>query len=465
MGNSHRDVVVIGAGLAGLVCAYRLKTLGIDVALVEKADRAGGVIQSERIDGYLIERGPNSSQGTEELMALVEELGIIDQLAEGDPKAPAYVYFNRQLHAVPAGPGAFVSSRLLSARGKLRILAEPFVPVRQSDEEESVASFARRRIGSEAAERMVKPFVSGIYAGDAEKLSVQAAFPRLSNLETRYGGLIRGTMAKAREARMAQKSAAAVLDKAAPTRRRLVSFNTGMGFLTDTLGKRIGEDLMTGITNLRFQISDSTKELLVSFDHAGHSEKIAARRVILATPSLAASRLVAPISGKLGELLEAIEYPPLAVLYLSYDKSAIKNQLNGFGFLAAPAEKLNILGCVWNTSLFKDRAPAGKALMTVFIGGARNPGVAGLPDAELASIAHGELQNILGISAEPRVVAVTRWERAIPQYNLGHKARVERIEEILKQIPGLSLIGNYLHGVSTGDVIKEADRVAREIAV
>ncbi|HWP42486.1 MAG TPA: protoporphyrinogen oxidase, partial [Blastocatellia bacterium] len=185
MRDSHRDAVVVGAGLAGLVCAHRLKRLGLDVALLEESHRAGGVIQSERIDGHLIERGPNSSQGTEELMALVEELGIMDQLAEGDPKAPAYVYFNRQLLAVPAGPGAFLKSRLLSARGKLRILAEPMVPVRVSDEEESVASFARRRIGSEAAERLVKPFVSGIYAGDAERLSVQAAFPRLANLETR----------------------------------------------------------------------------------------------------------------------------------------------------------------------------------------------------------------------------------------------------------------------------------------
>jgi oxygen-dependent protoporphyrinogen oxidase len=235
-----------------------------------------------------------------------------------------------------------------------------------------------------------------------------------------------------------------------------------MGFLTDTLGKRIGEDLLVGISNLKFDNSNSRGEFVVSFDHSGNHRQITAKRVILATPSLAASRLIAPISDELGELLEAIEYPPLAVLYLSYDKSAIKNPLNGFGFLAAPAEKLNILGCVWNTSLFKDRAPAGKAMMTVFIGGARNPGVVGFPDAELASIAHGELQNILGISAEPRVVAVTRWERAIPQYNLGHKARVERIEAILKQIPGLSLIGNYLHGVSTGDVIKEADRIARE---
>jgi oxygen-dependent protoporphyrinogen oxidase len=162
---NHRAVVVIGAGISGLVCAYRLKTLGVDVALIEKSDRVGGVIQSERTEGFLIERGPNSSQGTEELVALVEELGIIDQLVEGDPKAPAYVYFNKRLHAVPSGPGAFLTTNLLSLAGKLRIFKEPFVPALRSDYEESVGSFARRRIGPEAGERLVASFVSGIYAG------------------------------------------------------------------------------------------------------------------------------------------------------------------------------------------------------------------------------------------------------------------------------------------------------------
>ena len=192
MSNDHTQVVVIGAGIAGLVCAYRLKSLGTDVLLIESSNRVGGVMQTDVIDDYLIERGPNSSQGTEELMALVDELGLMNELAEGDPKAPAYVYFNGQLHAVPSGAGAFIKSKLLSIGGKLRIFAEPFISKRTANEEESVLSFARRRIGREAAERMVAPFVSGIYAGDAEKISVQAAFPRLWNLEAVYGGLIRG---------------------------------------------------------------------------------------------------------------------------------------------------------------------------------------------------------------------------------------------------------------------------------
>ena len=460
---NHRAAVVIGAGISGLVCAYRLKTLGIDVALIEKSDRVGGVIQSERIDGFLIERGPNSSQGTEELLALVEELGITGELAEGNPKAPAYVYFKGRLHPVPSGAGAFIKSDLLSLGGKLRIFKEPFVPMRRSDSEESVASFARRRIGREAAERMVAPFVSGIYAGDADKLSVQAAFPRLANLETGYGGLFRGAFAKAREARRARKGASAVLDKATRTRRRLCSFQSGMGFLPRTLASKIGEDLLTGCEDLRVERSADSLAFNVEFERGGNRHVLICERIILATPSRAASSLVADISAELSSLLDEIDYPPLAIVSLAYDQSTVSTPLDGFGFLVPPSEGMNILGCVWNSSLFNNRAPKGKALVTVFIGGARNPAAARAADAELVSTVHGELQKVLGISSDPQVVAITRYERSIPQYNLGHFARVQRIESLIGDLTGFTLIGNYLHGVSTGDCIKEADRVAKNI--
>ena len=461
---NHHAVVVIGAGISGLVCAYRLKALGVDVALIEKSNRVGGVIQSERIDGFLIERGPNSSQGTEELLALVEELGIMSELAEGDPKAPAYVFFRGRLHRVPSSPGSFIKSQLLSLSGKLRIFREPFVPVRRSDSEESVASFARRRIGREAAERMVAPFVSGIYAGDAERLSVQAAFPRLANLETSYGGLFRGTFAKALEARRAKKAASAVLDKAAPTRRRLCSFRSGMGFLTNTLASKLGEDLFTGCEGLRVERAADSVGFDVAFARGNNNQSLVCDRIIIATPANIASSLAAPFSAELSRLLGEIEYPPLSIVSLAYDQGSVRTPLDGFGFLVPPSENLNILGCVWNSSLFKDRAPNGKALITAFIGGARNPGAARLADDELVSIVHNELQRVLGISSDPRVVAITRYERSIPQYNLGHFRRVQLIQKLQSDLDGLTLIGNYLHGVSTGDCIKEADRIAREIA-
>jgi len=258
-----------------------------------------------------------------------------------------------------------------------------------------------------------------------------------------------------------------VLDKAAPTRRRLVSFREGMGFLPHALAARLGEDLITGITDCRIQSGFQNRDgrdFAVEFNRSGNQNRVACKNVIIATPSSVASLLVAPMAKELSEMLDEIQYPPLAIVYLAYKKSAIKRPLDGFGFLVAPAEGLNILGCVWNSSLFEGRAPAGVALLTIFIGGARNPQAARLEEGELTATAHSELQKVLGISAEPQLVAITRWERAIPQYNLGHAARVRRIESLLEEIPGLNLIGNYLHGVSTGDVIKEADRVAKEVA-
>ena len=481
MRHDHKQVVVIGAGIAGLTCAHRLKSLGADVLLLESSGRVGGVMQSEPIDGYLIERGPNSSQGTEELMALIEELGLMDELLEGDPKAPAYIYFKGALHAVPSGAGEFIKSRLLSTAGKLRIFAEPFIGKRKTGDEESILSFARRRIGREAAERMVAPFVSGIYAGDAEKISVQAAFPRLWNLEATYGGLIRGSIAKAREARRAKRAARAVLDKAAPTRRRLVSFKRGMAVLPQTLAAKLGEDLITGVADMALRIADSrpvdvaqavglrddpsspSPGFNIAFNHGGNTHQIAAGQVIIATPAKAAASIIKPASTELSQLLDGIYYPPLAILYLAYDLASVRTRLDGFGFLVPPSEGMNILGCVWNSSLFAGRAPQGKALLTVFIGGARRPETARLPDAELVAMAHAELQNVLSITSEPTVIGITRWQRAIPQYNLGHRDRVRRIEALLDGLPGLHLIGNYLHGVSTGDVIKEADRVARKV--
>jgi oxygen-dependent protoporphyrinogen oxidase len=462
MPQHHKDVIVIGAGISGLVCAYRLKTLGVDVALLEKSGGVGGVIQSERIDGFLIERGPNSAQGTEEFVALVDELGITDELVEGDPRAPAYVYFDGRLRPVPSGPGAFIHSDLLSVGGKLRILKEPLVPVRRSESEESVASFARRRIGREAAERLVAPFVSGIYAGDAEQLSVQAAFPRLANLETGYGGLFRGMFAKAREARKARKSAAAVLDKAAPTRRRLCSFRSGMAFLPQTLASKLGEDLLAQCASLNVSRSDAG--FRIQFQRETNRVEMTCDQLIFATPAHVAASHVDSFSPQLGALLREITYPPLAIISLAYPKTAIATPLDGFGFLVPPGEQMNILGCVWNSSLFANRAPDGMALVTVFVGGVGNPDAVNNSDDQLASIAHRELDRVLGIALDPRVVAITRYARSIPQYNIGHFARVQRVGSLVGECRGLRLIGNYLHGVSTGDCIKEAGRVACEVA-
>jgi oxygen-dependent protoporphyrinogen oxidase len=368
--------------------------------------------------------------------------------------------------------------------GKLSLLGEPLRKTRVSDEEESVASFAARRLGPQIAERFVAPFVSGIYAGDSKKLSVQAAFPRLAILERDHGSLIRGAFALLAKKRKA-KTVADTTKK--PKTKRLCSFKEGMGFLPKTLAAKMGEDLMTGCGGISVTVSDSrdgaktqrTKistgvsaadetqakaRFTVSFERLGITEQFTSDNVVIATPARAAAALARPLSEPLGHLLEEIEYPRLAVVSLAYDESALRAPLSGFGFLAVPGQGLNILGCVYSSSLFPGRAPAGKVLLNTFVGGALNPGKADLEDPELAALVHRDLVMALGAKTEPRVMTVTRYERSIPQYNLGHAERVGRIDDLAYSVPGLHLIGNYLHGVSTGDCIKEADRVAREIA-
>ncbi len=471
MQSYRKDVIVIGAGLSGLVCAYRLKSHGVDVALLEKSSLVGGVIQSETIDGFLIERGPNSAQGTPELLTLVDELGIADELIEGNPKAPAYVYFNGRLRAVPMSLPALMKSDLLSRSGKLRLLREPFIQKRYSQDEESVYDFISRRLGSEVAERIVAPFVSGIYAGDEKRLSIQAAFPFLASLESGYGSLFRGAIAKMREAKQAKKSPE---QPHKPKRKRSVSFRDGMSFLPKTLAAKLGEALLTECSDitiaesgLQRAKSESKREpsdkFVVNFNHSGVQQQIACRQLIIATPAKSAASLVVSISKEISLLVQEIEYPPLAIVYLVYDKSSIANPLDGFGFLAAPSAGLNVLGCLFNSSQFAGRASKDKALLTIFIGGARNPDAALFHDDKLISKTHIEIQKVLGIKDEPQVVSITRWGRAIPQYNIGHAARVGHIEELANKITGFHMIGNYLHGVSVGDCIKEAENIAKAV--
>jgi oxygen-dependent protoporphyrinogen oxidase len=242
-----------------------------------------------------------------------------------------------------------------------------------------------------------------------------------------------------------------------------------MAHLPVTLARSLGEDLISGVDDCRLISTpsgdDSSLAIAgIEFTRGGNRERLTADNVIVATPAGAAASLLAPLSEELRRLLAEIPYAKLAIVHLSYDEASFKRPLDGFGFLVAPGEALSILGCVWNSSLFPGRAPRGSALVTVFIGGARNPSLADLPDAELTETVHADLRRVLSVSGEPKLLAVTRYERAIPQYTLGHAARVSRIEQLSGSISGLRLAGNYLHGVSTGDCIKEAERVARAVA-
>lgn len=430
--------VVVGGGLSGLVAGLALARRGESVRVLEASPRAGGAVRTESADGFLLELGPNTVRPTRELWGLVSELGLADSALFAPARLPRFIDFEGHLHALAPGPGTLATTRLLSARGKLRLLREPLV-ARGSDPEESVSAFFARRLGREIAERLVAPFVSGIWAGDAGELSVAAAFPSLAAWEREHGSLLRGALASRRRPRPSP-----------PLPRGLLSFREGLETLPRAIAGRLGASLSVGTAVTGLTRAPTGWRVQTA---AG---PVDADSVVIATSAPAAARLLEPVDPDAARALGEILYPPLAVIHLTYPASAFTQPLTGFGHLVVPAPGRRILGAVWSSCLFPGRAPEGRLLLTAFAGGARDPEAAGLPDADLLEIASRELARSLGASGRPRLLRVTRHARAIPQYAPGHTARLATLAETERRLPGLHFLGNYRGGISVGDVVRNA---------
>ncbi|MDH4115267.1 MAG: protoporphyrinogen oxidase [Burkholderiaceae bacterium] len=450
------DVLVIGAGLSGLVAAFRARKAGLSVTVLEARARPGGVIGSERRGGVLLERGPNSGLDTTPLInALLTDLGIADQRVDGSRESSRrYVVRGGRLVALPTSPGAFLGTPLFSTRAKLRLFAEPFIRKSPADAEESIAQFVRRRLGSEFLDYAIEPFVAGIYAGDPEQLSVPAAFPRLHALEQRYGSLIKGAIMGARERK---KSADKAKNAAAS-----FSFREGMQTLTDALGRAVGGiecDVRVGTIQ-----PGADGMFTVTGERAGTSLVRRARAVIVATPAYAAADLVRAVAPEAAAALAAIPYPPVTVVGSAYRRTDIAHPLDGFGFLAPAKERPAVLGSLFSSTMFEGRAPADTVVLTTFVGGRRNPELATAGDENLASAVHGELVRLVGARAQPLWREITRWARAIPQYTMGHLGRIAAVEQAERVVPGLYFCANYRGGVSIGDCVKAGHAIAERVA-
>lgn len=436
--------LVIGGGISGLACAYALRKAGVDATLVEAADRAGGMIRSEAHDGFLFELGPQSFSGTAELRTLCGELGIEGELVEAPPKAPRYVLVNGTLREVPLSPPAMVSSSLLSAGTKWKIARDAFGRTKPPDEE-SVAGFVRRKFGAELLDRLVGPFVSGIYAGDPERLSLRSAFPQLYEAEKSAGSVIRG-MIRAAKAKKGPRE-----------RPTLLSFRSGNETLVRALGVKLGSALQLSSEANRIQVkSGERKSYEVAIQRANRIETIACERLIIATPTGVAGRLLCELNPAIRGVLDAIVYAGVAVVSLGYRREDVRHGLDGFGFLVPRSEGLRVLGSVWNSSLFPARAPKGYVLLTSFVGGAMDPDAANLSQENLVTLVHRELAPLLQISKPPVCSRVQIYRRALPQYEFGHGQRLAEIEKMRADFPNLSLIGNYFHGPSIGACIEQA---------
>ena len=445
-----KPVAIIGGGITGLTAGFYLQRRGIPVTVYEATGRVGGAIQSLRNGGYLAEFGPNTILETSpKITQLVNDAGLQSRRMDPDPKAEArYVARYRRPIEMPGSPLGFFTTPLFTLGAKLAVLREPFRPVKRDGVEESIASFVRRRLCKEFLDHAIDALVAGIYAGDPEKLSVQQAFPKLAALEEKYGSMIKGQILGARE----RKKRGEVAKDRAPK----FSFDEGLQVLPDTLRNLLGTSmrLNTCVTKLTQTAGGWTAEFqnangVGQAEHsavlyAGTAFKLAELRVALA----ANTSLPLDLSG-----FSEIRYPPVASVVLGFRREDVAHSCNGFGMLIPKIEGFKILGTIFSSALFPNRAPAGHHTLTSYIGGERYPELASLPPEQLYETVLADLRVLLGVRGKPTFAHTVYWPKAIPQYNLGYDKYRARMTEIEMQAPGLFLAGHYRDGISLGDSI------------
>lgn len=449
------DVLVVGAGISGLTAAFRLRRAGLAVAVIEAGGRVGGAIETHSEAGFRFELGPNTVLENHPAVSdLLRDAGLDDgpnreKIVASSAAKRRYLWRGDRLEPLPGGPGGLLRTPLFSLGGKLRLLREPWVNRRskaetETDPDETVAAFVRRRLGGEMLDYAVGPFVSGVYAGDPERLAVRWAVPKIFALEQEHGSLIRGALAKR---------------KGPAPGGAMFSFREGLETLPRRLAREIG-DVRTGVAASK--VTRGAEAFLVETD-AG---TISARRVVLAVPSDVAARLLDEATAGRSRTLAEIPYAPVAVVALGVKRSQIAHPLDGFGFLAPRRESLRLLGCLFPSTIFPDRAPAGHVALSAFLGGRTDPEIVDpttWDDDRLLGLVQDELRQAIGLSGPPVVATLRRWPRAIPQYEVGHGRFVALAEEIERALPGLAFACNFLGGVSVPDCIRNASRAAAAV--
>ena len=450
------DVVVVGAGISGLSLAHYLRDRGLDVTLLECENRAGGKIQTRRHGNFLVESGPNSLLETSPLLReFIADLGIEHEQIYSQHRAKnRYVAREGVLHPLPLHPAALIRSRLFSTRAKLRLLREPFIQPPLSGEPESLAAFVDRRLGREFLDYAADPFVAGIFAGTPEKLGVESAFPKLFALEKEYGSLIKGALLGVGERR---KRAASSKKKT-----RMFAFQQGMGTLVDALTARVGDALQLGVKVQ--EIQEAEDGYVVAVEAPSASWRVQARCLVFCIPAYAYANLNFRFDFPVGLTLSRIPYPPVNVVFFGYEESPGGRDLDGFGCLIPRREDRQILGTIWNSSVFPGRAPEQGVALSTFVGGVRQPEVALLEDDELVDLVREELQDLLGICGHPREVQVIRWPHAIPQYGLEHSDLTAQLTGFEERHPGIYLSGNFRNGISVPDCVEQSHRLSAQIA-
>jgi protoporphyrinogen/coproporphyrinogen III oxidase len=466
MGPTKTDVIIIGEGITGLCVAYWLKKRGIKVIVLAKDNEVGGTMKSVQDHGFLYETGANTALETTPLFKeLVSDLKLESEFVYAHPEGKnRYILRDGILHSMPLGPGSFLSTKLFSPAAKFRVMKEPFIG--RATKEESIAEFVERRLGRDFLDYAIDPFVAGVFAGKPEQLSVRSAFPKLYALEEKYGGLVKGMIRGAGERkRRAEK---------AKDRAETFSFMNGMQVLPRALATALGKSItldakVTAIRNLTTAQNEPSNEpnarrYLVEYLHNDQEAEMEADSVVFAIPAYDASPLIKSLSVDTAHVLSSIYYPPIVSIFLGVKRENIEHRLDGFGFLIPSKERRKILGCLWNSSLFTHRAPAGMVALNAFLGGARQPELTTLSDERIIQITLDELKTTMQLSGNPVYLHLTRWQKSIPQYEIGYQHKIDALAQFEESLPGIVLAGNYRGGISVGDCVINAHEIAKTLS-
>ncbi|MEK6283176.1 MAG: protoporphyrinogen oxidase [Acidobacteriota bacterium] len=478
-----KHIVVIGGGISGLAAAHRIlernQELGpeLNVTLLEADPRVGGTVQTEKRDGFLLERGPDSFISEKpEALNLAKRLGLETHLIQTNPShRRAFIARNAQLLPVPDGfhllaPGRllpFLSSDIFSWRGKARIAMDLLLPRRRDngDADESLAQFVRRRLGREALARMAQPMVGGIYTADPETLSLRATMPRFLEMERQHRSLILAL----RQRGPAHLTYHPDTGTSGARYSLFLAFDQGMQLLTDTLAGKISALSNASPGQGPIRLNTRVESLAFSRENSegakwrvrtSANETLFADAVCLALPAHAGARLMRDVDAPLASELEGIPYASSATINLAYKRSDIPHLLDGFGFVVPFIENRTIMACTFSSVKFSGRAPKDCALMRVFVGGALQPGMLELTEAELISRVESDLRDLIGVESAPIFSEISRWENSMPQYCLGHIERVQRIRDRSALLQGFALAGNAYIGPGIPDCIRSGEEAA-----
>ena len=492
-------LIIIGGGIAGLASAYYAQqNAPVSITVLEAGSAWGGKITTDRTDGFVIEGGPDTFIVTKPwAMKLCKELGIADRLRGTNPdKKATYILKNGKLHELPGGLtmmiptefGPMIRTGLLSWPAKARMGMDFLIPSAQENAdknhpgEETLGGFVTRRLGRAAYENLIEPLMSGIYAGDGDKLSLQATFPYLRDLEAKHGGLVKGALAYRKERaiqsakngsanantpqnRNTSKNGSANTNGATPGSRSIfLTPLTGLAEIVEKLVEKL-EDAGVDL-RLNARVERVTTENGIGNPwtvQLKNGETLEANAVIIAAPAFVAGQLLADVAPTLADELSAIEYVSTATVSLAFRETDLPRPLDGYGYVIPRREGRTALACTWTSTKFPHRAPDGHALIRVFVGRAGQEADLPWDEAGLLEIAREELRLTLGITAEPLFTRVFRWEKAMPQYNLGHPARLARLETALDTLPGLALAGNGYQGIGIPDCIHSGELAVERI--